>query len=249
MDKKRNPIMIYEELQQELNKSLIGINDLETKNNDILKQKDKLLKELNEIDNALSEELEFLKENSEWEKYSIAFFGETNAGKSTILEALRIIFKEKERQQNILSNRLKQEEFANTYIDKAKEIETDLLKINREETNKLDSALMIINKINGLIELEIDKISNENQELMSNNLNLSKIKEALENKNNELEDKIENLLNEVKELKSINDELDKDNKKLEEKLVLQKKESQKYKIISYLASGLSIVLLIKILFL
>jgi len=28
MDKKRNPIMIYEELQQELNKSLRGINNL-----------------------------------------------------------------------------------------------------------------------------------------------------------------------------------------------------------------------------
>ncbi len=39
-------------------------------------------------------ELESLKNNEEWEKFTIAFYGETGAGKSTFIECLRLFFKE-----------------------------------------------------------------------------------------------------------------------------------------------------------
>nr|WP_238700849.1 GTPase [Helicobacter pylori] len=39
-------------------------------------------------------ELENLKNNEEWEKFTIAFYGETGAGKSTLIECLRLFFKE-----------------------------------------------------------------------------------------------------------------------------------------------------------
>nr|WP_325073136.1 GTPase [Helicobacter pylori] len=39
-------------------------------------------------------ELESLKNNEEWEKFTIAFYGETCAGKSTLIECLRLFFKE-----------------------------------------------------------------------------------------------------------------------------------------------------------
>ncbi|WP_120889400.1 GTPase, partial [Helicobacter pylori] len=39
-------------------------------------------------------ELESLKNNGEWENFTIAFYGETNAGKSTLIECLRLFFKE-----------------------------------------------------------------------------------------------------------------------------------------------------------
>ncbi|MFP6166226.1 hypothetical protein ACLGBX_01965 [Helicobacter pylori] len=39
-------------------------------------------------------ELESLKKNEEWEKFTIAFYGETGAGKSTLIECLRLFFKE-----------------------------------------------------------------------------------------------------------------------------------------------------------
>ncbi|GHR49966.1 hypothetical protein JP0099_08410 [Helicobacter pylori] len=38
--------------------------------------------------------LESLKNNEEWEKFTIAFYGETGAGKSTLIECLRLFFKE-----------------------------------------------------------------------------------------------------------------------------------------------------------
>ncbi len=39
-------------------------------------------------------ELEGLKNNGEWEKFTIAFYGETGVGKSTLVECLRLFFKE-----------------------------------------------------------------------------------------------------------------------------------------------------------
>lgn len=49
---------------------------------------------LQEIAKRFEEDIEFLDGNAEWETFTVAFFGETNAGKSTIVESLRIIFDE-----------------------------------------------------------------------------------------------------------------------------------------------------------
>ncbi|MCQ2518146.1 MAG: hypothetical protein MJ119_05225 [Lachnospiraceae bacterium] len=46
-------------------------------------------------------EIEKLENSSEWDKFCMAFFGETNAGKSTIIEALRIIYNEESRRAEL----------------------------------------------------------------------------------------------------------------------------------------------------
>ncbi len=53
-------------------------------------------------------ELESLKNNEEWENFTIAFYGETGAGKSTLIECLRMFFKEQ-------SKRDQQERFKQLY--------------------------------------------------------------------------------------------------------------------------------------
>ncbi len=58
-------------------------------------------------------ELESLKNNEEWEKFTIVFYGETGAGKSTLIECLRLFFKERskmdqqERFKSLYSNYVK----------------------------------------------------------------------------------------------------------------------------------------------
>ena len=47
------------------------------------------------------QKLEKLDENAVWDRFTIAFFGETNAGKSTIIEALRISMLEDQKFKNI----------------------------------------------------------------------------------------------------------------------------------------------------
>lgn len=56
-------------------------------------------------------ELESLKENEEWENFTIAFYGETGAGKSTLIECLRLFFKERSKMDQ-------QERFRRLYAEK-----------------------------------------------------------------------------------------------------------------------------------
>ncbi|WP_441738070.1 AAA family ATPase [Helicobacter pylori] len=52
------------------------------------------LEEFKNLESEGLKELESLKNNGEWEKFTIAFYGETGAGKSTLIECLRLFFKE-----------------------------------------------------------------------------------------------------------------------------------------------------------
>ncbi|EEC23265.1 hypothetical protein HP9810_7g57 [Helicobacter pylori 98-10] len=52
------------------------------------------LEKFKKLESESLKELESLKNNGEWEKFTIAFYGETGAGKSTLIECLRLFFKE-----------------------------------------------------------------------------------------------------------------------------------------------------------
>ncbi len=59
---------------------------------------------LAEIRAGFEGELTMLHQHAEWDKLTISFFGETNAGKSTLLESLRILFSEEGRQALLQAN-------------------------------------------------------------------------------------------------------------------------------------------------
>lgn len=63
-----------------------------------------IVSRLENINTEFQSEIEKLESSSEWEKFCIAFFGETNAGKSTIIESLRIIYNEKTRQVEMMNH-------------------------------------------------------------------------------------------------------------------------------------------------
>ena len=62
---------------------------------------------LNQMNDDFKAEIDRLESSSEWDKFCMAFFGETNAGKSTIIEALRIIYDEESRREEISNQREK----------------------------------------------------------------------------------------------------------------------------------------------
>ncbi|WP_031247234.1 GTPase [Helicobacter pylori] len=68
------------------------------------------LEKFKNLESESLKELESLKNNEEWEKFTIAFYGETGAGKSILIECLRLFFKEQ-------SKVVQQERFKRLYAN------------------------------------------------------------------------------------------------------------------------------------
>ncbi len=64
-----------------------------------------IISHFEELNNAFETEIKQLEESSEWDKLCIAFFGETNAGKSTLIESLRIIYDDEKRRETLLKQK------------------------------------------------------------------------------------------------------------------------------------------------
>lgn len=88
-----NPDAVYHQINSELDKLIHSVAELPD---------DKAVKEakgnaknmLESYQQDLKHQLQDLQRNSEWKKFTIAFYGETGAGKSTLIETLRILLKE-----------------------------------------------------------------------------------------------------------------------------------------------------------
>ncbi|WRE28152.1 50S ribosome-binding GTPase [Helicobacter pylori] len=94
--------------------------------------KDEKLKRFNQealevfqkLESESLKELESLKNNEEWENFTIAFYGETGAGKSTLIECLRLFFKERskmdqqERFKQLYSNYVKNDRGSGQELEK-----------------------------------------------------------------------------------------------------------------------------------
>jgi len=79
-----------EDIEQKL-KGKTGDEKLDNAQQQVLK----IIRDVRTIE--IDKSIEELKENQEWDTFTIAFYGETNAGKSTIIESLRIYFQEEEK--------------------------------------------------------------------------------------------------------------------------------------------------------
>jgi hypothetical protein len=102
-DRASNPKQDFNRLYSDVAGSLAAataeIDKLEISHKNGKQEIGTILDRLRGMQLRFEDELGLLEEHAEWEKFTIAFFGETNAGKSTIIESLRILFKEESRQQ------------------------------------------------------------------------------------------------------------------------------------------------------
>ncbi len=83
----------------------------DNENERLKKSNQEALEVFQKLERESLKELESLKNNEEWENFTIAFYGETGAGKSTLIECLRLFFKER-------SKRDQQERFRQLYAEK-----------------------------------------------------------------------------------------------------------------------------------
>lgn len=198
-----NVVAIIDKLKSKSDDEKFDVSRLEVLNLiDVFKQEklDKAIKDLNN--------------SQEWHRFTVAFYGETNAGKSTIIEALRIYFKEEtkaiqqkqfknifnEYQENkikleekiknikedILENKLKIENLITDFKTKKEELEGKINQINSEDLKKKESSFFY--KI--LSFLHIVNVQKEIEKLISEiNKQKTIYDEEIKNLNNFLDEK------------------------------------------------------------
>lgn len=150
-------------------------------------------------------EISELENNSEWEHYTISFIGETNAGKSTIIEALRIKYEEDEKKKAYDKNQellTKEKNLFKKLKHEEELFDVDKQTINENRTKELNTFLQKGKENKKSFLYKIRKIIQKNYEPYNNEISTLKkeIESNLNRKFHDLEwviqDKIR--LNEIK---------------------------------------------------
>ena len=85
---------IYSKVESKIDEVLRDLGS-SSKESQLYDEFEKAIAILKPHSDKLKSEMRALEENAEWNTFVMAFYGETNAGKSTIIETLRIILKER----------------------------------------------------------------------------------------------------------------------------------------------------------
>jgi len=110
---------LYSEVAEGLNGTLAQLQGLRVEHEESKQHVMGMMDKLENIQKSFSDEIALLEDNAEWDKFTIAFFGETNAGKSTIIESLRIMFDEEARRDAIVQNQRQLDQFEAALVEQA----------------------------------------------------------------------------------------------------------------------------------
>lgn len=94
----------YNLLLSSLNDAISSFKMMKIMNPDLVKSKTNILSKLSESLTKITTEKDYAFKCMSWDKLVIGFFGETNAGKSTIIESLRILLNEPVRSSKLNHN-------------------------------------------------------------------------------------------------------------------------------------------------
>lgn len=89
----------YKHLISSLNSIYSKLNKINFTEKELVDVKKKFLSQLKKIITEIDKEATYRINNTCWDSLTIGFFGETNAGKSTIIESLRILLNEESREK------------------------------------------------------------------------------------------------------------------------------------------------------
>ena len=109
----------YNEISAQLRAAIKQIQKIPSSTNEFQKIKQSFVDTLSAQLSRTHLEANNTLNSTEWDKLVIAFFGETNAGKSTIIETFRILFDETERHKNIYASFFKR--LKNAYYEVPRE--------------------------------------------------------------------------------------------------------------------------------
>lgn len=120
----------YARVETSLEKAITDSDSIELSGKDENIELNSIRNTLKKLNDDFKFEIEKLKESSEWDKFCMAFFGETNAGKSTIIEALRIVYDEELRREEIDEQKMQLFEELNNENNQYSELVNSLKELN-----------------------------------------------------------------------------------------------------------------------
>lgn len=167
MNKNQDFNQLYRNVSENMAAALADASKLAVSNSEGQERLDHITKTLKEMQASFDAELEFLEENAEWEKFTMAFFGETNAGKSTIIESLRILFNESSRKQLIEENHQNLDELSRKLKEHANHAETALAEKFNEHGKAIEAVRRDCGALGEILENEAQERLRVEQEAAS----------------------------------------------------------------------------------
>ena len=128
---------LYANVSSNIGNAMANILSLNVENKDGKREIGNITDKLRDIQTRFDNELDQLKTHAEWDTFTLAFFGETNAGKSTIIDSLRILFKEESRQALLQQHADDLEQFTLTLNAHLEHVRNGLHALYSEYTDEL----------------------------------------------------------------------------------------------------------------
>ncbi|QUG74694.1 hypothetical protein GKQ23_06645 [Erwinia sp. E602] len=151
---------LYQRVSQEVGRIISNLTE-ESTDEKLQKTNADARSKLKAFHQLLEDNIASLKRNADWERFTIAFYGETNAGKSTVIETLRILLKEESKQlrQKAFRDFQHQHQLTDNDIDRLQR----QLDENQARSNALSQAMETINTQYGeretLLQQQINALS------------------------------------------------------------------------------------------
>ena len=155
------------------------------------------------IRNKIVSDLKVLEKNADWNTFTMAFYGETNAGKSTIIETLRIMFDEPEKrktqenfralQQQLNINQSSFDEIRKNILQLEKKVEThkyNIKKISQQKSQEMAKLSALLNTLESQLK-EKEKSLNIFEKLMKIFRNLPEKTKVIAQKKNKISQELE----------------------------------------------------------
>lgn len=200
----RKPKEIYKNIESKIKEISTEIKLPQNINKEVAENIYNSSNQIKEILDNLQSNINDLDKLSEWEHYTISFIGETNAGKSTIIEALRIKYEEEEKkrvynknhelfleEKNLLESLQREEELFN--VDKQS--------VTENKTRELNAYLQKAEEFKKSFLFKIRKVFQKNYE--PNNIEISTIKKELDSNSNRKFENINQVIQNRKRLDTI----------------------------------------------
>lgn len=172
---------LYADVGRNIEQTLSDIAGLHVENEDGKKQLNAMTMQLQTLQDTFNQKLAYLQQHAEWDKFTLAFFGETNAGKSTIIESLRILFDETTRRQLLQKNQDELHKAEQELQENLTQLRSDLGRVYSDVVDKISAIsfyavrLQQIMTDESALRLKMEEEKNKARQLLEQNESQSRL--------------------------------------------------------------------------